>query len=105
MPLNIHILMTQCLTDGQAVSKKHKKLQRSTHLRLCVEETVLSEVLEQARGKDERDGVIFGFTSKLEWSGKSEKKRVRGILIEAWGHKDTLRLSSLLSVMESALVS
>ena len=103
MPLNIHIPMTQCLSDGQAVSKKHNKLQRSTHLRLCVEEAVLSEVLEQ--GKDERDGVIFGFTSKLEWSGKSEKKRVRGILIEASCHKDTPRLSSLLSVKESALVS
>ena len=49
--------------------------------------------------------MIFGFTSKLEWSGKSEKKRVRGILIEACCHKDTLRLSSLLSVKESALVS
>ena len=64
---------------------------------------MLSEVLEQ--GKDERDGVIFGSTSKLEWSGKSEEKRVRGILIEASCHKDTLRLSSLLSVKESALVS
>ena len=101
MPLNIHILMTQCLSDGQAVSEKHKNF-NDQHF-LCVEELVLSAVLEQ--GKDERDGVIFGFTSKLEWSGKSEKKRVRGILKEARCHKDTLRLSSLLSVKESALVS
>ena len=45
MPLNIHILMTQCLSDGQAVSEKHKNF-NDQHF-LCVEEEVLSEVLEQ----------------------------------------------------------
>ena len=47
-PLNIHILMTQCLSDGQPVSEKHKNF-NDQHF-LCVEEEVLSAVLEQGKG-------------------------------------------------------